>query len=733
LKGVNQISSVCSNDNRLYNEYLAELLDCGKEYLHQKDIDEISRAYDYAYSMHKGQIRRSGDEFIEHPVQVAKILAENSLDPTLIVAALLHDTIEDTESQFKDLNRIFGREIAEIVDGVTKLDKLKLSSSVDERKHNAQRLMLAVAADERVILVKLADRLHNMKTIQHMTMEKQRAKAKETLYFYAPVADQLGLFKWREELEDLCFEVLYPDARIFVINHISKVTGERVGGKETSGQIVEEVRTRIENNLALKGLKDFSVTTRIKRPYSVWRKMRREKMSVSKIADILGVRIITKNEEDVYTALGVVHYIGKAVFARFKDYNSLPKENGYRSVHTTITHMSGCQIEVQIRSKLMHEVAEIGIAAHWVHHEHNLVKNPYIVRNEWQNSLQNLVSGQSARGRQFYKSFRENILSRSVYCFAPNSDVIWLPKGATVLDFAYELGQDNGDHAMHAYVDMHRVPLNTPVKDGQTINVITSTIPFVNEAKLKSATTEAAKQHVRNLHEYLNAQNEISQGILYLKQSFAKHGKSYTGSAIRTAMELLKHTDENELLRKVGRKEIHTSVIFNALYPFSSLQDRDDIEEPGQLFINLADGEIAEMAKCCLPVPLEQVIGVRKDDSLIHVHLPDCTHVSSSKELVKVQWHHGPFAAVHPTRIAVRMSNLPGVLGRVCTIIGESESNINDLRIMSRKHDFFDFTIELEVKDKDHLAIVMNAVETVDETLSVDRHHNGGHQDDNWH
>lgn len=722
-----QISKVCAADDRLHDKYLADLLESGLQYLSQDDIDEITRAYRFAFDKHKGQARRSGDPFIEHPVQVARILKENNLDATLIVAALLHDTIEDTPAKFLEIESKFGHDIATIVDGLTKLENLNLNSSVDERKHYAQRLMLAVASDERVILVKLADRLHNMKTIRHMSAEKQRAKAKETLFFYAPVADQLGLYLWREELEDLCFEVLYPDARNFVIEHISKVTGSAAYGVSTGSQIVESVRSRMQQMLYLRGLKDVEVTTRIKRPYSVWRKMQRERMSVSKVADILGVRIITENDDDVYTALGVVHRQWKADFSRFKDYISLPKENGYRSLHTTITHTSGCQIEFQVRSKLMHEVAEIGIAAHWVHHEQNLVKNPYIVGKEWREGLQELVSNRSAQGRQFYKAFRENVLSRSVYCFAPNSDVIWLPTGATILDFAYELGQYTGDRAMHAYVDMHQMPLNTPVREGQTINVITSPIPFVNETKLKSATTETAKQYTRQLQEYLVARDEMEQGIAFLKQTFAMHGKTYSDSAVQTAMELLKYTNEEELLRQVGRQEIPTSTIFNALYPFSSPPGRETFEDPGQLFMNLEKDVVARVATCCRPVPLDRVIGVRDNESEILVHLAECTTVNRYNELVKVHWHNGPYAAVHPTRIDVRMSNKPGVLGTVCTMIGECESNIYSLDIRSRKHDFYDFAFVLEVRDRNHLANVMKAVDTIDGIVRVERFDNGEH------
>ena len=702
--------------------YLNELLSSNAQYLSHDDKHLITKAYRFAYAKHKGQKRRSGDPFILHPVQVAKILIEKKLDVTLIVAALLHDTIEDTDSEFKELVKEFGRDIANIVAGVTKLDKLNLDSTVNDRIQNTHKLMLAVASDDRVILVKLADRLHNMKTIEHMSRDKQRFKASETLYFYAPVAGQLGLYSWREELEDLSFKILYSEARKFVIEHIENLKHERNDGAETSNEIVEVVRNKVEQLLNMKGLRDFSVSTRIKRPYSVWRKMNREKTSATNITDILGVRIITFDDLDIYTVLGVIHNEWKAIFSRFKDYTSLPKENGYRSLHTTVTHQSGRKIEFQIRSRLMHEIAENGIAAHWVHHDDSLVSNPYLVDHDWRDSIRVLVSENASDSTQFFKSFRENILSKSLYCFTPKSDVIWLPKGATVLDFAYELNEDIGDRAMHAYVDHKQVPLNESVLEGQMISIITSTIPFVNQDKLASATTENAKQHTKRLEGYLITQKEIQYGILYLKDAFVQNGKTYSDNAVRTATELLKYTSEDDLLRRVGRREIGTEEVLETLYPRSLRPEKGRIQEPGQPFIDLKEGWTAHIASCCSPVPMERVIGIEEDGHCVTVHSLDCKNLLKHDQLVDIHWHNGPFAAVHPTKISVRLSNSPGILGRVCTIIGESKANINDLTILSRKHDFFDFKIELEVKDQLHLFDVLSTLRTDEGVMWVDRY-----------
>ncbi|MCY4261051.1 MAG: HD domain-containing protein, partial [Rhodobacteraceae bacterium] len=644
------------------------------------------------------------------------------LDPALIISALLHDTIEDTDTRYSEIAGMFGREIADIVNGVTKLDRLRLSSSNDERQHNAQRLMLAVASDERVILVKLADRLHNMRTIQHMVHGKQRQKAKESLYFYAPVAAQLGLYRWREELEDLSFRVLNPDARKFVKSHIRNVVDSLIEGDLTGGGVVEEVRDRVQSNLELHGLKDVVVVTRIKRPYSVWRKMQRRSMSVGRIADILGVRIITSDDNDVYKALGIIHRKWIADFSRFKDYVSLPKVNGYRSVHTTITHKSGCQIEFQIRSKLMHEVAEYGIAAHWVHHQDGLVRNPYTIRQEWRAGLQELVSTDSPHWRKFYKAFRENTLARSVYCFAPNTDVIWLPKGATVLDFAYELDKDSGDHAKYAYIDMKKVQLNAPVIQGQTINLIKSTSPYADELKLKSATTAAARRMIGELQDELIRQKEVEQGTFYLKDTFFRYGETYTDATLRTAQDLLDSPSEEDLLRKIGRRELHPRRIIEMLYPNNPLKEYHDIEYPEHLITDLGAGEDMKLARCCQPVPHDHVIGIRGGKQSILIHLANCHSVDRRRKREKVRWTNGPFAAVHPTKIVIRMTNLPGVLGQVCTVIGEQKSNINDLILIGRKHDHFDFTIELEVEDREHLDAVMDAVKALDSTIKIDRY-----------
>ena len=436
-----------------------------RNYNPRTNADLIRRAYTYGKRMHEGQFRKSGEPYFTHPVAVAAILTEQRLDDATIVTALLHDTIEDTKASYTDVAREFGEEVAELVDGVTKLTNLQLTSTESKQAENFRKLFVAMSRDLRVILVKLADRLHNMRTIKSMRPEKQAQKARETMEIYAPLAGRMGMQWMREELEDLSFRVLNPDARNSIIRRFITLQRE-------AGDVVQKITADIRHELE-KAQIEADVYGRAKKPYSVWRKMQEKDLAFSRLSDIYGFRVITTNVTDCYRVLGVIHQRWRAVPGRFKDYISQPKSNGYRSIHTTVSGRDGKRVEVQVRTRQMHEVNESGVAAHWSYREGVRVENPFAIDpTRWVTSLNERLGDEDTD--DFMENVKLEMYTDQVFCFTPKGDVIQLPRGATPLDYAYAIHTRIGNGCVSAKVDGIRVPLWTRLKNGQSVEIITA-------------------------------------------------------------------------------------------------------------------------------------------------------------------------------------------------------------------------------------------------------------------
>ncbi|MFN3577147.1 MAG: RelA/SpoT family protein, partial [Tabrizicola sp.] len=442
-----------------------DLIALVRNYNPRCNADLIRRAYAYGLKMHEGQFRKSGEPYFTHPVAVAAILTEQRLDDATIVTALLHDTIEDTRSTYADLAAQFGEEVAELVDGVTKLTNLQLSSTESQQAENFRKLFMAMSRDLRVILVKLADRLHNMRTIRSMSPEKQAQKARETMEIFAPLAGRMGMQWMREELEDLAFKVLNPEARNSIMRRFLTLQRE-------TGDVVHQISGDIRHELE-KARIEADVFGRAKKPYSIWRKMQEKDLAFSRLSDIYGFRVICSSVADCYRILGVIHQRWRAVPGRFKDYISQPKNNGYRSIHTTVSGRDGKRVEVQIRTREMHEVAESGVAAHWSYREGVRAVNPFAVDPaKWIASLtERLDEGDTD---EFLEHVKLEMYSDQVFCFTPKGDVVQLPRGATPLDFAYAIHTRIGNSCVSAKIDGIRVPLWTRLKNGQSVEIITA-------------------------------------------------------------------------------------------------------------------------------------------------------------------------------------------------------------------------------------------------------------------
>ncbi len=677
----------------------------------------IRSAYEYGREMHKGQTRHSGEEYFQHPVSVAAILTEQRLDDATIVTALLHDTIEDTKSTYAEIAEKFGDEIAELVDGVTKLTNLQLSSSESKQAENFRKLFMAMSKDLRVILVKLADRLHNMRTIKYMRPDKQVQKARETMDIYAPLAGRMGMQWMRDELEDLAFRVLNPEARNSIIRRFITLQRE-------TGNVIHKITNDIRSELDGEGI-EADVFGRAKKPYSIWRKMEEKGQGFSRLSDIYGFRVITENEADCYRVLGAIHRRWRAVPGRFKDYISQPKSNGYRSIHTTVSGRDGKRVEVQIRTRQMHEVAESGVAAHWSYRDGVRAQNPFAVDPaKWVAGLTERFEGAEDTG-EFLEHVKLEMYTDQVFCFTPKGEVVKLPRGATPLDFAYAIHTRIGDSCVGAKVDGIRVPLWTRLKNGQSVEIMIAEGQRPQATWIDIAVTGKAKSAIRKSLRVEDRERFIKLGRELARVAFEHVGKKATDKALETAARHLGYDSVNGLLAMVGSAEITAREVVEVLYPELSDTPGDAIEVASAI-AGLSPGQAFARAKCCQPVPGERIVGISYRGKGVIIHAIDCPVLSEFEEQperwVDLQWHSGKHLPVYTVTLDVTISNDSGVLGRICTLIGEQKANIADMKFLDRKPDFYRILIDVDLRDAEHLHTVMTALEAESDVASLERY-----------
>ena len=676
----------------------------------------IRAAYDYGRAMHSGQFRQSGEEYFTHPVAVAAILTEQRLDDATIITALLHDTIEDTKASFGEVEEKFGREVAELVDGVTKLTNLQLTSTETQQAENFRKLLFAMSKDLRVILVKLADRLHNMRTIKAMRAEKQAKKARETMEIYAPLAGRMGMQWMREELEDLAFRVLNPEARASIMRRFVTLQKE-------SGDVIERITGDMRVEMDRAGV-EATVFGRAKKPYSIWRKMQEKDMGFSRLSDIYGFRVIVDGEAACYQALGVIHQRWRAVPGRFKDYISQPKSNGYRSIHTTVSGRDGKRVEVQIRTREMHEVAEAGVAAHWSYREGVRAKNPFAVDPaKWIASLTERLDEEDHD--EFLEHVKLEMYSDQVFCFTPKGDVVQLPRGATPLDYAYSIHTRIGNSCVSAKVDGIRVPLWTRLKNGQSVEIITAEGQRPQASWIDIVTTGRAKAAIRRSLREEDRGRFVRLGQELARAAFEHVGKKATDKALRTAAKMLGVPDEVELLARLGSAELTARKVVETLYPELSKSATEEVETARPV-VGLDDSQTFRRAQCCQPLPGERIVGIAYRGQGVVIHAIDCPALEEFEEQpsrwVDLHWHAGRHKAVNAVSREITISNDAGVLGRVCTLIGEQKANISDLRFTERKPDFYRVIVDVDLRDVEHLHMVMTALEAETDVAQVARH-----------
>ncbi|MCU0801078.1 MAG: bifunctional (p)ppGpp synthetase/guanosine-3',5'-bis(diphosphate) 3'-pyrophosphohydrolase [Rhodobacteraceae bacterium] len=676
----------------------------------------IRQAYAYGMQMHEGQMRQSGEPYFTHPIAVAAILTEQRLDDATIVTALLHDTIEDTKSTYAEIARTFGEEVAELVDGVTKLTNLQLSSTQSQQAENFRKLFMAMSKDLRVILVKLADRLHNMRTIKSMRPEKQAQKARETMEIFAPLAGRMGMQWMREELEDLSFKVLNPEARNSIMRRFVTLQRE-------TGDVVHKINADIRTELERARI-EADVYGRAKKPYSIWRKMQEKDLAFSRLSDIYGFRIICADVADCYRILGVIHQRWRAVPGRFKDYISQPKNNGYRSIHTTVSGRDGKRVEVQVRTREMHEVAEAGVAAHWSYREGVRAKNPFAVDPaKWIATLtERLDEGDTD---EFLENVKLEMYSDQVFCFTPKGDVIQLPRGATPLDYAYAIHTRIGNSCVSAKIDGIRVPLWTRLKNGQSVEIITAEGQRPQASWIDIVTTGRAKAAIRKSLREEDRGRFVKLGQELARAAFDHIGKKATDKALRTAAKMLGLADEEDLLSRLGSAELTARRVIETLYPELALAKADEVDAR-QPVVGLTADQTFKRAQCCQAVPGERIVGITYRGQGVVVHSIDCPALEEFEEQparwIDLHWQPGRHAPVFTVSLEVTISNDAGVLGRICSLIGEQKANISDLRFTDRKPDYYKLIVDVELRDVEHLHMVMTALEAETDVAQISRH-----------
>ena len=693
-----------------------DLIALVRNYNPKTNAERIAEAYAFGEQMHEGQFRHSGEPYFTHPVEVAAILTEQRLDDATIITALLHDTIEDTKASYEEVARRFGDEVAMLVDGVTKLTNLQLSSRETKQAENFRKLFMAMSKDLRVILVKLADRLHNMRTIKAMRPEKQAKKARETMDIYAPLAGRMGMQWMREELEDLAFRVLNPEGRQSIIRRFITLQRE-------TGDVIHRITGDMRSELEKAGI-EAEVFGRAKKPYSIWRKMQEKEQGFSRLSDIYGFRIITRTEEDCYRTLGAIHQRWRAVPGRFKDYISQPKSNGYRSIHTTVSGRDGKRVEVQIRTSQMHDVAETGVAAHWSYKDGVRSGNPFAVDPaKWIATLTEQFDAEEDHD-EFLEAVKLEMYSDQVFCFTPKGDVIKLPKGATPIDYAFAIHTRIGMACVGAKVDGIRVPLWTRLRNGQSVEIITAEGQTPQLSWLEITVTGKAKTAIRRSQKAADRARFVKLGHELARSAFEHVGRKATDKVLEAAARALRLSDTDELLARLGAADLTAHDVVQTVYPDLTAGDGNEIPAR-RAVVGLQPGQSFERAPCCQPLPGERIIGITYRGRGVVVHTADCDRLGDFEDQperwVDVQWHSGTHPAVYGTTLELTIGNDAGVLGRICTLIGEKKANISDLEFVDRKPDFYKLVVNVELRDVEQLHSLMLMLEAESDVAAIER------------
>ena len=690
-------------------------------YLSDDALEEINRAFRFAEQAHRGQIRRTGEHYIHHPIEVANTLAELQMDTSSIVAGLLHDVIEDTDASKQDIIEKFGDEVALLVDGVSKIGQIRFDSREQAEAENFRKMLLAMSQDVRVMIIKLADRLHNMRTLDAMSRDKQKRIARQTLEIYAPIAERLGLYHWARELQDLCFQFLYPMRHRAIGKALTKSVGNRK-------RIVEKLRLGFERTIEQSGLQNYTVQGRRKTVFSIYKKMVKKRRSFKELHDIYGFRIIVESVDDVYRVLGMVHNAYKPIPGRFADYIAIPKANGYQSLHTVVFGPLGDNIEVQIRTTAMDHVAEAGVAAHWVYKSDDVdaAKSNNLAR-QW---LLDLLDPSHHAGNplEFLEHLKTDLYPDEVYVFTPKGDIKKLPRGSTALDFAFAVHTDVGMHCTGARINRSLASLPTVLSNGDSIEITTAKKSWPNTSWLNYAVTAKARSSIRNYLKQQTHEEALSLGKRLLAGATKQRlfGRRRINKTVQN--ELLAELELKEwsdLLIDVGLGNRLPDMVARQIARISDIDSSNGkIVDPEALVIRGSEGLLVTYSRCCYPIPGDSILGTFTAGHGLVVHASDCPNITELRKqperCLMVEWDdrlEQNFSA----RLQVKLKHTSGAFAEVATAIAANESNINhvDSLVGSDSQRLINFVID--VKDRIHLAQIIKAIKRIPSVVKVNR------------
>ena len=694
---------------------IAQLVSKLESYLPPDQVDRVREAYDTAEAAHKGQKRRSGEPYITHPVAVADILADLRMDGATLAAAILHDVVEDTGVSGEQITERFGSEIADIVDGVTKLDQIQFKSRKEAQAESFRKMLLAMVRDIRVIMVKLADRVHNMRTLGAMPPAKRRLVARETLDIYAPIANRLGIHSIKLELEELGFKALYPRRYRVIERELKRSRGNQ---KEFLPKITRNLKRALERA----GI-DGKVEAREKHLFSVYAKMRRKKVALNEVIDVFGVRVVVGTVDECYRVLGLAHGLYRPMPGRFKDYVAIPRVNGYQSLHTSLFGPNGMPIEVQIRTREMHELAESGIAAHWSYKTGETDGAERQARaREW---LKNVAQLQDASAEEVLESVKVDLFPDKVYVFTPKGDIMRMPRGATCVDFAYAVHTDVGNRCVAAKIDRRLVPLRTVLRNGQTVEVITARGAQPNPVWANFVVTAKARAAIRQYLKGLKRSEAIDFGTRLLNQSleeFRLSVRALPSERLDQVAVALGLRDGKHLLEQIGLGERPAPLVARRLLPREA-----DMPAPGQqapVSIAGTEGLVVSYARCCFPVPPDPIVAYLSSGRGVVIHRDNCGNVAGFRKQpekwIPAVWEKQP-NRTFSSEVKVHVTNRMGVLAQVAAQIAAQETNIDHVNVTAEGDDTSVITLEIEVRDRSHLARVLRAIKAMPDVLEVQR------------
>ncbi len=697
-----------------------ELVDLVKSYDPDADEDALNRAYVFAMKKHGAQLRTSGDPYYSHPVEVAGILTKFKLDSVSIIAGLLHDTVEDTDTTVEEIRDLFGDQVAQIVDGLTKLAKIEQKSANNKQAENFRKLLLAMSEDIRVLLIKLADRLHNMRTLHFCAPEKRARIAKETLDIYAPLAERIGMQEVKSELEEIAFAELHKEAHDSIVARLNFL---REQGSNLVPKIIEQLQKDMEDN-DIKAV----VSGREKTPYSIWRKMQQKNASFEQLSDIMAFRIIVDDVATCYQALGVVHSKYHMVPRRFKDYISTPKPNGYQSIHTGVIGPENTRIEIQIRTHEMHEIGEKGVAAHWAYKQGQKAEGKNF---RWIRELLEILE-QASNPEEFLENTKLEMYNDQVFCFTPKGDLIGLPVNSTPVDFAYAVHSSVGDSCVGAKINGEIRPLRTVLQNGDQVEILTSKAQHPSTEWERFVVTGKAKAAIRRYVRAYKREQFITLGQEILERLFKGESLEFSEKGLVSVLQNFEAESIDDIYAKVGEGLVTGWDVLKAVYPGYKQSKLEKVVKsikvpsfkrtikPGKSkgeplkIKGLIPGMAVHFAGCCHPLPGDRIVGIVTTGKGVAVHTIDCKllekFADEPERWLDIAWGEEAENELHTGRLKVMLSNEPGSLGELSNLVARHNGNISNLNIVYRTVSYFEILVDIEVKDLKHLTDIIAAL-----------------------